>query len=261
MPVAMLRRLCLAWCCAAAVCVPARAAPADSFDAVIAAARARDASARAAQQAVDQLADRARDLSGAYLDATHRSAMLTAYNARIEQQIVAQETRRAEIEGSLARLTGMQREVLPMLARMLDALDRFIALDLPFQTAERHARVRALRALLDAPQLELAEKYRRILDAYRVEEEYGRTLASWHGRVEFDGSALEVELLRIGRIGLFCRSADGNAAAYWDARAVAWRRLGDSAQTEAVRRGIAIALGARADTLLMLPVAAPERTP
>ena len=65
-----------------------------------------------------------------------------------EQQIAGQQARLADLERSLAELTGLQREVLPLLGSMLDALDRFVDLDLPFRRAERKARVAALRALL-----------------------------------------------------------------------------------------------------------------
>lgn len=251
------RRICAGLCALAL----APGMQADTFTSLVAESRAADAEAQAAQQRIDHIADGTRDMLAQYRAATRQADALSSYNARLEAQVARQETRSETLAGTMARVAGMQRELLPLLASMVDALERFVELDLPFQLGERRERVVALRAALDSPTLPLAAKYRQVLEAYRIEDGYGRALASYRERVQVGSANVEALVLRIGRIALLCQTPDGTLTARWDPQASAWQELEDAQLRRDVARGLRIAAGQRAADLLTVPVAAPGAAP
>ncbi len=52
--------------------------------------------------------------------------------------------------------------------KMIDSLEQFVALDLPFQKVEREDRVAALTDLMNRADVTISEKYRKILEAYQI---------------------------------------------------------------------------------------------
>ena len=81
--------------------------------------------------------------------------------------------------------------------KMIDALDQFVELDMPFLLEERRQRVAFLRTLLERSDVTVAEKFRRLLEAYEIENDYGRTIESYKGSLDVDGASREVDFLRI----------------------------------------------------------------
>src|SRR3546814_3064625 len=79
---------------------------------------------------------------------------------------------------------------MPLMLRMTDSLEKFVALDLPFLHNERQARIDNLKQALGDPQVNAGEKFRRILEAYQIEVDYGRTLGV--ERIDIDGSSMDV---------------------------------------------------------------------
>src|SRR5690606_19039820 len=115
-----------------------------------------------------------------------------------------------------------QAEVMPLLQRMLSSLEQFIELDVPFLEDERADRLAQLKELMVRPEVTVAEKYRRVLEAYQIESDYGRTLEAWRGSLEVDGTPRVVEFLRLGRLMLFYQTLDGHTQGYWDNSTRAW---------------------------------------
>ncbi len=139
--------------------------------------------------------------------------------------------------------------------RMLDSLEKFVALDLPFLKSERAERLASLKRLMADSSSSIAEKYRRIVEAYQIEIEYGRTLGAERMELPAGGTAKIVDMLRVGRTALYFLSIDGEDAGRWDPPSKSWKPL-DSGDRRAVRKGLKIAREQTAADVLVLPVPA-----
>ena len=103
-----------------------------------------------------------------------------------------------------------------------------------------------------------SEKARRILEAYQIENEYGRTIEAYKATLAIDsGPERTLELLRIGRVALIYRTLDGTEAGYWDRDDKGWKKLPERFRTS-VRKGFRIARRQAAPDLIRLPVPAPK---
>jgi hypothetical protein len=229
---------------------------ADAFGEIVKQGQATAAAAQASQTRIDQADDAARALLREFKAATRHTENLKVYNTRLERQIAQQNQRLKAIDTSIADITGFQRDLLPLTARMIEALDQFIALDMPFHLDARRQRVAVLRARLDDPAIPTADKYREAMDALRVEIDYGATIDSWRDRIALGETEHEVTVLRVGRLAMVARRVDGDAMMYWDRASGAWAVLnGDYA--DSFEDGLRVANGKLPADLLRLPLPAP----
>lgn len=173
------------------------------------------------------------------------------YNAHLQQMLQSQQSEIESLTQQIAGLDTTAEQMQPLVQKMFTSLDGFVANDLPFLPKERRARIEKLRALMQK-EGGLAEKFRRLLEAYMIEIEYGRTMEAYPG--ELDGR--EVQFLHLGRISLLYRTTDGKETGYWDRDAKSW--VVDSDYARAVEEAIRMAGESLAPDLLTLPVHAAE---
>ena len=149
---------------------------------------------------------------------------------------------------------------MPLLVRMIDGLESFVALDKPFHLGERRDRIAFLRRNLDRSDIPLAEKYRQVMEAYRIEIEYGRKIDTYKDTIAIGGEQREVDILRVGRIALLYQTPDQEAAGFWNPTQGAWEPLEGNEYRSAIREGMRMANKQASIDLLTLPIAAPEVT-
>jgi hypothetical protein len=216
-----------------------------------------DEEARASQQRVDQLDDETRKLLDEYRRALADAESYTTYADQLETQVQSQREEMAETDRQLLEVETTSREVLPLMQGMLDTLEQFVALDLPFLLEERTRRVATLKETMARADVAISEKYRRIVEAYQVELDYGRTIEAYEGELASDGDAPRtVHFLRVGRVTLLYQTLDGRETGYWDASQQRWV-LGNE-YAHGFKEGIAVAKKARAPEMLIVPVPAPR---
>ncbi|BET65891.1 DUF3450 domain-containing protein [Opitutales bacterium ASA1] len=213
--------------------------------------------AAASQQVVDTLNSETEQLLDEYRYALRQIESLEAYNAQVEKIVAAQASEIAGIEAQLAELETTNREVIPLMLKMITMLERILEADIPFLIEERTARVSGLREMMDRADISSSEKYRRVLEAYQVEVEYARTIEAYTGELEAFGSDRRVDFLRIGRVALYYQTLDGSEIGFFDPGTRQWSRLGKEYAT-AVRSGLQIARKQVAPDLLRLPLPAPS---
>lgn len=209
------------------------------------------------QQRVDKLANDTQSLLADYRQTTRRTETLRVYNAHLEKVVASQLEEMDSMLRQVESLETTNREVVPLMVRMIDTLGEFIASDLPFLSKERQARVDSLRTTLDRADVATSEKYRRVMEAYQIENEYGRTIEAYPGTLTLGGADRSVDFLRIGRIGLFYQTPDRDQQGYWDAAKGAWTDL-DGKYRASVTEGLRIARKQAAPDLIVMPVRAPE---
>jgi Protein of unknown function (DUF3450) len=215
-----------------------------------------DEEARASQARIDQLDDQTQRMLGEYRRALADAESYDTYAKQLTAQIASQNEELAEIDRQLGEVDTTSREVLPLMLRMLDTLAQFVALDLPFLPEERTNRVALLQQMMGRADVTISEKYRRILEAYQVELDYGRTLEAYEGKLGSGDDARTVQFLRVGRVALLYQTLDGNETGYWDAGKKGW--VVDDSYRHGFRDGIAVAKKQRAPEMLMVPVPAPK---
>ena len=234
------------------------AVQANTLDSILEVGEAKNAAAKKSQLKIDRLADETRDLLSDYKTVSKQIDGLKIYNARLQRQIDNQLRRIGEIDESIDQVTIISRQMTPLVIRMIDGLEKFVELDVPFHMEERQQRIEFLRANLDRSDVSVAEKFRQVLEAYKIENEYGRKIDAYKGSVEIDGVERDVNFFRVGRIALLYQTTDTELSGAWDQRSRSWVPLEPGQYRNAIMKGLRIARKEASIDLLNVPVAAPE---
>jgi len=179
---------------------------------------------------------------------------LEVYNTQLRKQINNQEQEMADLNAAIDEVSVVERQITPLMMRMIDGLEQFVALDVPFLPEERANRVADLRAMMDRADVAASEKFRRVMEAYQVEMDYGRTLEAYSGIHTINGQERDVEFLRLGRTALIYQTRDASMQGVWNKQTRQWEELDSSYRTQ-ITKGLRMAKKQLAPDLLMLPVA------
>ncbi|TVS17686.1 MAG: DUF3450 domain-containing protein [Gammaproteobacteria bacterium] len=239
-----------------AVGAAAGQAVASQLDTILSTANEVHDQARRSQARIDQLSDEARRLLQEYRTVMKEVEGLRVYNRQLERQIAAQEREKGELNESIETVTLIERQIMPLMLRMIDGLEQFVSLDVPFLLSERESRVERLRDIMDRADVEVAEQFGQILNAYQIENEYGRTMEAYTDEIEIDGRTLVVDFLRMGRVSLMYQTADGARSGVWNQQERRWQEL-PGAYTTPIRNAIRMSRQQMSVDLISLPVPGP----
>lgn len=212
------------------------------------------------QLRIDKLDDQTQALLEEYRQSVIRLEDLAAYNTQMERLIADQKDEIHKKETQLRDIAEIQQRIVPFLQRMVDILAKFVALDTPFLPVERQQRLQQLSQLIHRSDLSIPEKYRRIMEAYRIEAEYGHTLEAYQGTLDAEGESRSVEFLRLGRVGLYYLTLKGDEGGYWQPSDRQWVPL-DASLRESLDKAMRVAKKQTPPDLIILPIAAPEVKP
>ncbi len=233
-------------------------AQASTVDAVLKVSQAKTSAAQKSQQKVDKLASETGDILQDYKTVMKQVDGLRVYNARLEKQIANQLARINDIETSIDQVTVIQRQVTPLVIRMIDSLEQFVSLDVPFLLEERNERIAFLRTNVDRSDLSVAEKFRQVLEAYKIENEFGRKVTSYKGSLSIDGVDRDVNFFQVGRIALLYQTTDTEISGAWDKSVGDFVQLDKGEYRNAILKGLRIARKEASIEILKLPISAPE---
>ncbi|WP_288389299.1 DUF3450 domain-containing protein [uncultured Alteromonas sp.] len=179
---------------------------------------------------------------------------LDVYNTQLRKQINSQEQEMDDLNAAIDEVSVVERQITPLMMRMIDGMEQFIALDVPFLPEERKNRVMDLKAMMDRADVAASEKFRRVMEAYQVEMDYGRTMEAYSGLHTINGQERDVEFLRLGRTALIYQTRDASSQGVWNKQTRQWEELNSSYRTQ-ITKGLRMAKKQLAPDLLMLPVA------
>lgn len=211
--------------------------------------------AKASQARVTALAQQTSDLLAEYRAVVRETDSLKIYNDQLEKVVMDQRDQIKSIDRQLAGLEQTNRDVVPLMLEMIDTLGKIVEADMPFRLEERRARVQKLRDMMDQSDVTTSEKYRRIMEAYQGELEYGRTTEAYSEALPSTGQT--VEFLRIGRTLLIYQTSDAETTGWFNPTTRQYEELPDRYRLD-VKEGLAIARNEKAPNLVMLPVPGPE---
>jgi hypothetical protein len=247
------RAACVAACSVAALWgASAMTAEPAQVNAVIGEQVKAEEAAKASQKRVEQLDEETTKMLADYRQMTAEAQSLKGYNEQLAAQVKSQDEQLTDMTRQLAEIETTAKEVLPMMNKMLDTLAQFVELDVPFLPEERRNRVAQLKDIMTRADVSTSEKYRRLVEAYQIEVEYGRTLEAYEGKV----GDKTVDFLRAGRISLMYQSRDGKETGYWDVDAKDWKK--DDDYSEVVKAGLKVAKKQAAPDFIAVAVRAPK---
>jgi len=258
------KKLVLALIATGSMLSAAPAFAANDLDSALKKGEQRAATAISSQHKIDSLDDNIRDVERQYRVVNKENDGLAVYIEQLDKQLSNQNLELNNIDASIRQVTLIERQITPLMLRMIESLDSFVAADVPFQKQERLARIASLKDLMGRSDVTVAEKYRKVMDAYQKEMDYGRTIKTYRSTIDLTGTATsekelrEVDFLRVGRLSLMFLSLDGQSLGIWDQQAKKWQPL-ESEYKAKLTTALRIAREQAAPSLIKIPVAAPTK--
>lgn len=232
-------------------------AMAQSLEKVLNAQERRIRLAQESQERVDNTVKQTRSLEDQYKAVLKEIEGLEVYNTLLQRQVDNQVLQLTDLEASLQQVEVINRQIVPIMTKMIEGLEQFVELDVPFLLEERSDRIAGLWELMERQDVTVAEKFRKVTEAFQIENDYGRTIEAYKGTLELDGATRQVDFLRIGRIALVYQTEDGKISGVWDDEGGQWQSLGNEYKNQ-IKFGLQIARKQVAPDLVLMPVDAPE---
>ncbi len=230
---------------------------AQSLDQIMKAQQGRTRIAQESQERIDAVVKQTRSIEDQYKAALKEIDGLKVYNTLLSLQVDNQNMKMQDLRDSIDQVEVINRQIVPIMTQMIEGLELFVDLDIPFLLEERQERIAKLHELMENSNVTVAEKFRKVTEAYQIENDYGSTIEAYKDTVNIDGGTREVDFLRVGRIALIYQSQDGNVSGAWDQSARQYQALDSKAKNQ-IKFALQIATKQKAPDLVLLPVQAPE---
>ena len=171
----------------------------------------------------------------------------------LREQVARRKAAVKALDSESVEINRISAELLPYLEQLLAELETLVEQDLPFLRAERLRRIETLRKSLKAKEATVGQKFQNVMDAVMAEAMYGNSLAVYSQKIQLDQRSVLVDVLRLGRLSLFCQTPDRQTAGYYNPAGNLWQPL-PPRYNEAIQSAIEIASKQRSVELLALPL-------
>jgi septal ring factor EnvC (AmiA/AmiB activator) len=210
----------------------------------------------ASQERINDIDDERDNLVQEYRTVSRQLEDIREYNDRMRQLIADQESEMESLREQIDRVQNIERDILPLMAKMTDSLETFVELDAPFLLDERQRRIERIRRNMESANISVAEKFRVLLDAYKIENEYGRTIEASRGILRQGDTERTVDFLKVGRAAVYYQTLDGEETGFWHPQRKEWVVLPDG-DADLIQTGLNVAREIVPPELLVVPVAGP----
>ena len=225
---------------------------AQSVDQVLQADQRRLTLAQQSQERINNIVQGTRSLGDQYRAINKEIDGLRVYNRLMGAQTDGQKATLEDIALSMDQVDVINRQIFPLMTRMIDGLEQSIALDVPFLMQERTERVAKLHEIMERSDVSVSEKFRKVMEAYQIENDYGTSSETYAETLTFGDDTRSYNILRIGRVGLYFQSDDAQITGRWDNTAREWVR-DDSSRAE-IRKGLRMAKQIIAPEIIVIPI-------
>lgn len=239
------------------ICLNAQSFAADKVDTIINTGIQRNKAAAQSQKRIDKISNDTDKIVDKYKRQLKVIDGLKVYNTLLQKQLDEQVATINQIKNSISNVTVIERQITPLMLRMVDSLAQFIKLDVPFLMKERTARIKRLRETIAAADVTTAEKFRSVLEAYQIEINYGSTIQAYKDVLNINGKEREVNFLSMGRVALVYQTDDREYNGVWDQAHRKWVPLNNADDRNDITEALKIARHQVAPELITLPVPAP----
>lgn len=206
------------------------------------------------QQQINQLDQKTRQTLADYQRTQRQADLIEAYNQQLNRMIQSQRKEQSQLNNQLSSLNETEQVALPQVVTLYKNLQRFVTHDIPFLPQERAQRLKRLQAMLDRADVSLAEKYRQVLDAYKVEINYSHSIGNYEGVLSQPSkNDKQVTYFRLGRLALYYQTFDGKHGGLWEPANHQWQALNEE-QNHQLSIAIAMAKKQHIPQLLYLPM-------
>lgn len=205
------------------------------------------------QVKIDKSAEAALALQADIEQLSEEVANLRVYRDHLATLVRSQEQEVASLDQQIEQIADTRQGVVPLMYQMLAALSAHIETDRPIRLAQRQARLDKLEQMMRRADVADAEKFRRILEAYQIEMDYGTKMAVYQDTVALEDKIIEADVFYLGRVALIARSLSGEKFWSWSPAKQQWSAV-DAQLNPALDNAFAVAAQQIAPTLLTLPV-------
>jgi hypothetical protein len=177
------------------------------------------------QEKINTIYEQSQELLGEYRQVVDQTDNLKVYNDFLATLVADQQRQINSIQRQINGLEDTRKGTVPLMFRMIDALEQFVNADIPLRTERRLERVERLRELMGRSDVQLSEQYRQILEAYSIEVSYGSEVAAFQGTLAMNGQDITVDYVHVGRLSLMALALDGKAGWVWNKQSANWEEL------------------------------------
>lgn len=212
------------------------------------------------QQHIDKEAQQILDLQHQIEQANETLSNLSIYRDHLTQLVHSQENEKQQLNTQITQIEMTRQGIIPLMYQMLNELERILNSDLPIRFNARSDRLNQLNALMIRADISDAEKFRRLLEAFQIEMDYGYKMGTYQQEITLeDSSKRVVEQLNIGRVILIARSIDNKHAWLWSQGTQTWQMMATDEISE-VNLAFDIANKHKTPQLLRLPLSISSNT-
>lgn len=212
-----------------------------------------NAASASSQKRIDSSAENALTLKAEIEQLQEEVKNLTVYQNHLTALVQSQEQEVNSLNNQIDTIKATRQGIVPLMYQMIDGLSLLVSEDAPIKREQREERVAKLEQMMTRADVSDAEKYRRILEAYQIELDYGTKLGLYQGQIEVDGESLETDILYLGRLSLVARSLNGTKFWTWSKADKQWVSVDSSMKSE-LDKAFSIAAKQTAPSLITLPV-------
>ncbi len=208
------------------------------------------------QKKIDGLHEQTSQMVDQYRSALREIESYDIYNKQLQAIVRSQDNDLISLQQQIIEIEVTAQQIMPMMQRMIETLQQFVAQDIPFLPVERSERLTRLEDTMKRADISVAEKYRKILEAYQIEIEYGKTLEAY--RAVLDNK--NVNFLKVGRVAFFYETLDAQSYGVWQPKLKTWQLVEDREVKKSIATGIKIARKQRSPELLTIMATTAEDT-